>query len=78
MKRLGFRLKKLNKSTARNRGDIDIVGVLHIDVHTVTKEVVADVVHQEHIISLFCVVDHDIRVLWTADQHNTIDSLHAR
>ena len=53
--------------TARNRTDIDIVGILHINVHTVTDKVIADVVHQKHIIALLCIVDHDIRVLWTAN-----------
>ena len=56
--------RRSETATRWNHREIHARGILHIDVHSATVKVVADVVHQKEIIALLCIVDQQIGVVW--------------
>ena len=55
--------RRSETATRWNHREIHARGILHIDVHSATVKVVADVVHQKEIIALLCIVDQQIGVV---------------
>lgn len=67
--------REYRSTTAGNRVEIHFRRIFHVNVHTFTNEIIADVVHQKKVIALLCIVDHKIRMLRTIDQQFVVCSL---